>query len=209
MNRLAAFVLVSILLTSCSSLEQSIDSLYQEVISSSQYTVKENETLWSIALKNNVSPNKLAIRNNLKKPYLIYPGQKLLLNNLESIKLDQNISPSWKLPTKSSIRKSYEGNFWLIFNGKIGDPIFAILDGEVVLSGAVLPGYGNFIMIDHGNEYLSLYAHCDELYVKKGMKVKQGELIASLGSSETNQPKLKFQVRKLGVPIKISDLNFN
>ncbi len=188
-------------------IEESIDSLYKEG-RSSEYIVKENDTLWSIAIKNNTTPQKIAIRNSLKKPYVIFPGQVLLLSNLNRVNINQTIEPEWSLPTSSSIKRDKEGKFWLIFNGGLGDPVYAVEEGKVVLSGSVLPGYGNFIMIDHGNDYLSLYAHCDELFIKTGDLVLKNQLIASIGSSETNITKLKFQIRKDGIPINIDNIKF-
>ena len=201
MKELASLFLISFIFSSCSSLEQSIDQLYKEVRASSQYIVKENETLWSIAIKNNTSASKIAIKNNLEKPYVIYPGQKLNLTNLELIstkEIDVK-SINWILPTKSTIKRNRDGNFWFIFNGKVGDPIYASRKGKVVLSGPVLPGYGNFIMLDHG----------DDLFIAKGEEVSSGQQIATIGSSEIDKPTLKFQIRKSGVPIKISDIEFN
>jgi murein DD-endopeptidase MepM/ murein hydrolase activator NlpD len=209
MNKISSLFLISIIISSCSTLEQSIDQLYKEVRSSSEYTVKENETLWSIALRNNTSPRKIALRNNLKKPYVIYPGQKLNLSDLESIESKITTAIKWKLPTSPSIKQNREGNFWYIFNGEIGDPIFATRNAKVVLSGPVLPGYGNFIMLDHGDSYLSLYAHCKDIFVTKGEEVLSGQQIATIGSSEINKPTLKFQVRKSGSPVDISEIKFN
>ena len=207
MKNLYIFFSILLFSSSCSMIEESIDSLYKEG-RSSEYIVKENDTLWSIAIKNNTTPQKIAIRNSLKTPYVIFPGQVLLLSNLNRVNINQTIEPEWSLPTSSSIKRDKEGKFWLIFNGGLGDPVYAVEEGKVVLSGSVLPGYGNFIMIDHGNDYLSLYAHCDELFIKKGDLVSKNQLIASIGSSETNIPKLKFQIRKDGIPINIDNIKF-
>ena len=207
MKNLYIFFSILLFSSSCSMIEESIDSLYKEG-RSSEYIVKENDTLWSIAIKNNTTPQKIAIRNSLKKPYVIFPGQVLLLSNLNRVNINQTIEPEWSLPTSSSIKRDKEGKFWLIFNGGLGDPVYAVEEGKVVLSGSVLPGYGNFIMIDHGNDYLSLYAHCDELFIKKGDLVLKNQLIASIGSSETNITKLKFQIRKDGIPMNTDIINF-
>jgi len=207
MKNLYIFFSILLFSSSCSMIEESIDSLYKEG-RSSEYIVKENDTLWSIAIKNNTTPQKIAIRNSLKTPYVIFPGQVLLLSNLNRVNINQTIEPEWSLPTSSSVKRDKEGKFWLIFNGGLGDPVYAVEEGKVVLSGSVLPGYGNFIMIDHGNDYLSLYAHCDELFIKKGDLVSKNQLIASIGSSETNIPKLKFQIRKDGIPINIDNIKF-
>lgn len=207
MKNLYIFFSILLFSSSCSMIEESIDSLYKEG-RSSEYIVKENDTLWSIAIKNNTTPQKIAIRNSLKTPYVIFPGQVLLLSNLNRVNINQTIEPEWSLPTSSSTKRDKEGKFWLIFNGDLGDSVYAVEEGKVVLSGSVLPGYGNFIMIDHGNDYLSLYAHCDELFIKKGDLVSKNQLIASIGSSETNIPKLKFQIRKDGIPINIDNIKF-
>ena len=207
MKNLYIFFSILLFSSSCSMIEESIDSLYKEG-RSSEYIVKENDTLWSIAIKNNTTPQRIAIRNSLKTPYVIFPGQVLLLSNLNRVNINQTIEPEWSLPTSSSTKRDKEGKFWLIFNGGLGDPVYAVEEGKVVLSGSVLPGYGNFIMIDHGNDYLSLYAHCDELFIKKGDLVSKNQLIASIGSSETNIPKLKFQIRKDGIPINIDNIKF-
>ena len=161
-------ILVAFILSSCSSNINlsGMKNLNFLPLERSSYKVKKGDTLWTIAIKSNNDPLRIAKKNNLKKPYIIYPGQNLDLRGLDNVKLDKKIiSPSWKLPTLKSTDKKYEGSYWLIFNGKIGDPVFTVLGGTVVISGSSLPGYGNFMMIDHGKGYLSLYAHCDKLFV--------------------------------------------
>ena len=206
-----ALILVAFILSSCSSdiNFSGITNLNFLPLERSSYKVKKGDTLWTIAIKSNNDPLRIAKKNNLIKPYTIYPGQNLDLRNLDKVRLDkQIIFPSWKLPTLKSIDKKYEGSYWLIFNGKIGDPVFTSLGGTVVISGSSLPGYGNFIMIDHGKGYLSLYAHCDKLFVAKGQKVIAGQQIGTIGSSEINRPTLKFQIRKGGAPLKAANLKF-
>lgn len=63
-----------------------------------------------------------------------------------------------------------------------GTPILAVQGGTVEIS-ATSSGYGNYIKIRHGDGTCSLYAHCKELYFKKGDAVKQGETIAAVGST--------------------------
>jgi murein DD-endopeptidase MepM/ murein hydrolase activator NlpD len=204
-------ILVAFILSSCSSNINlsGMKNLNFLPLERSSYKVKKGDTLWTIAIKSNNDPLRIAKKNNLKKPYTIYPGQNLDLRDLDNVELDKEIiSPSWKLPTLKSTDKKYEGIYWLIFNGKIGDPVFTVFGGNVVVSGSSLPGYGNFIMIDHGNGYLSLYAHCDKLFVSKGQKVIAGQKVGTIGSSEINRPTLKFQIRKSGAPVKAANLKF-
>ncbi len=85
--------------------------------------------------------------------------------------------------------------------GRPGDPIVAVNDGRVIFSGAGPRSYGNLVIVKHGDETLSVYAHNRALLVKEGQSVKRGQRIAELGSSGTDSPKLHFEIRKDGRPI--------
>ena len=96
---------------------------------------------------------------------------------------------------------------WLIFKESKGVPIHSINLGKVVVSGPDIPGYGNLVMISHPDGYLSLYAHCDKIFVEQGDEVTKGARIAQLGNSEAAYPMLRFQLRKNGQPLRAEALN--
>jgi lipoprotein NlpD len=85
--------------------------------------------------------------------------------------------------------------------GKVGDPVFASASGRVVYSGVGLRGYGKLIIIKHNQTYLSAYAHNNNLLVKEGQNVARGQKIAEIGSSDSSQAKLHFEIRRLGKPV--------
>lgn len=85
--------------------------------------------------------------------------------------------------------------------GKPGEPIIAAADGRVIFSGPGPRGYGNLVILKHANETLSVYGHNRTLLVKEGQNVKRGQRIAELGSSGTDSPKLRFEIRKDGKPV--------
>ena len=85
--------------------------------------------------------------------------------------------------------------------GKAGDPVLAAADGQVVYAGAGLRGYGNLIIIKHNNTYLTAYAHNQKLLVQEDQKVKQGQKIAEMGSSDADRVKLHFEIRRNGKPV--------
>lgn len=85
--------------------------------------------------------------------------------------------------------------------GNAGDPVLAAADGQVVYAGAGLRGYGNLIIVKHNNTYLTAYAHNQKLLVKEDQKVRRGEKIAEMGSSDTDRVKLHFEVRRQGKPV--------
>ena len=85
--------------------------------------------------------------------------------------------------------------------GKAGDPILAAADGRVVYAGSGLRGYGNLIILKHNNIFLTAYAHNQSMLVKEDQNVKRGQKIAEMGSTDTDQVKLHFEIRRQGKPV--------
>jgi murein DD-endopeptidase MepM/ murein hydrolase activator NlpD len=82
-----------------------------------------------------------------------------------------------------------------------GAPIHAAGGGEVIFSG-YRNGYGNCVVIDHGGGVATLYGHCSSLNVSAGQVVRQGQLIAHVGSTGlATGPHLHFEVRHNGTPV--------
>jgi lipoprotein NlpD len=93
-------------------------------------------------------------------------------------------------------------NKGLDIGGKVGDPVVAAADGQVVYAGAGLRGYGNLLILKHNNIFLTAYAHNQALLVKEDQKVKKGQKIAEMGSSDSpNGVKLHFEIRRQGKPV--------
>ncbi len=82
-----------------------------------------------------------------------------------------------------------------------GEPIRSVEEGEVVFA-EWFKGYGNMIIIDHGDHFFTLYAHAQEMFKTKGDSVKKGEMIGTVGDSGSmNGPGLHFEVRHHGKPV--------
>ena len=82
----------------------------------------------------------------------------------------------------------------------IGNSVFAA-DGGTVTYAGYSSSYGKYIIVDHGGNMTTLYAHCSALYVTKGTKVYKGQTIAASGNSgNSTGPHLHFEVRINGVP---------
>ena len=65
-------------------------------------------------------------------------------------------------------------------------------------AGNALRGYGNLIIVKHNDDYLSAYAHNDQIKVKEQQLVKAGDVIANMGDTESERVMLHFEVRFRG-----------
>ena len=87
------------------------------------------------------------------------------------------------------------------FGADYGTTIHAADSGTVIFSGWY-GGYGNAVILDHGNGISSLYGHTSELYVSEGQTVQRGQSIAAVGSTGLSTgPHLHFEVRQDGDPV--------
>jgi septal ring factor EnvC (AmiA/AmiB activator) len=81
-----------------------------------------------------------------------------------------------------------------------GEPIRSVFQGKVLYS-SWFKGYGNMIIMDHGNNYYTIYAHLEETFKSKGDFVETGEVIATVGDTGSMEgAKLYFEVRHHGKP---------
>ncbi|PYM41011.1 MAG: hypothetical protein DME12_13235 [Candidatus Rokuibacteriota bacterium] len=81
-----------------------------------------------------------------------------------------------------------------------GTDVAAVYAGHVIYTGW-FKGYGNLIIVDHGNEYYTLYAHIAEIEAKEGEDVRQGQRIGTVGDTASLAgPRLYFEVRYQGKP---------
>jgi lipoprotein NlpD len=107
---------------------------------------------------------------------------------------------AWNWPANTAIAVPFDGarNKGVIFAGKAGDPVLAAADGKVIYAGSGLRGYGNFVIVQHNGNYLSVYAHNQALLVKEDQPVRRGQKIAEMGSSEADRVQLHFEIRRQG-----------
>ncbi len=82
-----------------------------------------------------------------------------------------------------------------------GTPIVATADGSVTFAGRD-GSFGKVVVIDHGYGFKTRYAHADKIIIKRGAKVKKGEIIARVGSTgRSTGPHVHYEVLKKGVPV--------
>ena len=82
-----------------------------------------------------------------------------------------------------------------------GEPIRAVFNGQILYADW-FKGYGNMIIIDHGENYYTVYAHAEELFASKGDTIDMGDVVATVGDSGSMiGPSLHFEVRHHGKPM--------
>ncbi|MDB2702183.1 M23 family metallopeptidase [Flavobacteriaceae bacterium] len=110
----------------------------------------------------------------------------------------------WRTDPFTKKRRKHYG---MDFSAKTGTPVYATGDGIVKRADNRSSGYGRHIRIDHGFGYVSLYAHLSKYNVKRGQKVKRGEIIGYVGNTGRSvAPHLHYEIFK--DKNKINPLNF-
>ncbi|MCZ4694368.1 M23 family peptidase [Ancylomarina euxinus] len=112
----------------------------------------------------------------------------------------------WRVHPIYKTRKFHDG---MDFTGKLGTPLYATGDA-VVKDVSMHKGYGKTVVLDHGYGYTTLYAHLNGYNVKRGQKVKRGEVIAFLGNTgKSTGPHLHYEIRKSGQTLNPINYYFN
>ncbi|MBT8099484.1 MAG: peptidoglycan DD-metalloendopeptidase family protein [Gammaproteobacteria bacterium] len=209
--RLVCAVFVASLVVGCAS-----GSRWQH--RSDQHIVRQGETLHAIADRYSRSATDLARWNRLGDGSLIYPGQVIRLTppaggsarartpaprRLPPIPADP--PPPWSWPANGRIDVEFGGNpgpgTGVLINGRAGQPVYAAASGQVVYAGSGLIGYGQLIILQHNDTYLSAYGYNASLLVKEGQSIKKGQQIATMGEGPERKPRLHFEIRQNGEPV--------
>jgi len=99
----------------------------------------------------------------------------------------------------TKIKKFHSG---MDFSAKEGTPAYVTGDGIVERADNLMSGYGNLVIVDHGFGYRTYYAHLSRYNVKKGDRLKRGDIVGFVGSTGRSQgPHLHYEVRVNGEPI--------
>lgn len=104
----------------------------------------------------------------------------------------------WRIDPFGGRQAFHEG---IDFTAPVGTPIMAAAGG-VVIAAEHHPSFGNMVLVDHGNDLVTRYAHASRLFVKVGDIVKRNQKIAEVGSTgRSTGAHLHFEVHVKGVPV--------
>lgn len=203
------------------------------------HTVRSGEYLALIAKRYRSDAFSIARINGIRSPYTIYPGQQLRIPRTGSgavviaktpppkatrapttkvtptrpkatAQAKAKVPPpprrsggkfSW--PVKGRLLSSYGTKAKGLHNDGIniaaprGTTVKASENGVVAYAGNEIRGFGNLLLVKHTGGWVTAYAHNDQLLVKRGDKVKKGQIIAKVGSTgSVSSPQLHFELRK-------------
>ncbi len=190
------------------------------------YTVTPYDTLESIAARHGLTVAAIvAVPWNgfTAAPYVVRPRQRVLLPGARpdarprpdhrqvSIMTDEWADTSYRdwpygdgrfiWPVEGPISQAaHDGHRALDIAVPEGTPVKAADRGTVTIAGWSPVGYGFRVVIDHGNDYVTLYAHLRDIYVEKGQVVGKGQIIGVSGSNgNSTGPHLHFELRDFGI----------
>jgi len=113
----------------------------------------------------------------------------------------QSPAQKWVWPTEGAGGPIAVPGGGILLTGRLGQDVRAASTGRVVYTGSGLRGYGNLIIIKHGESLLSAYAHNRELMVHEGQDVAAGQVIARMGEGAHQTAALYFEIRLNGKPV--------
>jgi murein DD-endopeptidase MepM/ murein hydrolase activator NlpD len=181
------------------------------------YTVQQGDTVEKLASTYQTTVEKIVSSelNALEAPYSLTPGQQLMLPDGRKkvvVATASNYYPMTKVGKAPAGAPSGSGKFawpaqgylsqrfWSGHGGidianRTGVPILAADTGYVVQAGRDTWGYGNQVLVDHGNGYYTRYAHLQKIHVKAGDSVSKNQQIGTMGcTGRCTGPHLHFEV---------------
>jgi murein DD-endopeptidase MepM/ murein hydrolase activator NlpD len=164
------------------------------------YTVQQSDTLGEIAKTHNIELSKIYAYNPHVKDNIIAVGKDIFLPDAKKTFVQRSFSGKQvessggvlesiglriRRPTKGVLtQKFHSGHYAIDIANKLNTPIYAAAGGKVIKSqDGWNYGYGKYMIIDHGNDIETLYAHTNLRKVAVGDEIKTGQLIGLMGNS--------------------------
>ncbi len=188
------------------------------------HPVRPGQSLYRIAKTYRVNMKKLKRVNRISDPAKIRAGDRIFIPGARKVlyvpvyRPEETAVLERKLPASSTgvinlrftwpvkgkiiaqfgIEDGFKNN-GLAIAAKHGTPIRASEKGKIIYSGSELRDYGNLIVIDHQGGFATVYAHNRVNLVRRGEKVKKGEVIAEVGMTGVAEtPYVHFEIRRGG-----------
>ena len=185
------------------------------------HRVRAGETLYEIALRYGVTVHALAAANGISNPARIFVGQTLSIPGTQAGTASvQYASVGDGLCSEVELQGAGTGYFirptadyiitqeyhpWhpgIDLAADVGTSVFAADGGTVVFAGWNPVGYGNLVVLDHGNGWRTYYAHLSTLFVGCGVWVPRGGILGEVGNTgNSTGPHLHFEMLRFGIAV--------
>jgi murein DD-endopeptidase MepM/ murein hydrolase activator NlpD len=178
------------------------------------HLVRPGETLTAIGRLHGINWQTLAQVNQLVDPHRIEVGQAIWIpsqpgtggSGVPALAAPSRFVPERRMqwPTDGVLSSGFgmrDGRLHggIDISGARGTPIVAVDGGVVRFSGRGPDGYGNVVMLDHGNGLMTLYAHNERNVVRQGERVRRGQTVALMGDSgRASGTHVHFEVHQHG-----------
>jgi len=185
------------------------------------HIVKRHQTFWRICKTYGVDMEEVARINGIKDKTKIKVGQRIFIPGARRVlKVDiyvEDVTAGGRAtavryekgrfvwPVEGQVMATFHTNATaekrrhdgIDISAPAGTTVRAADSGKVVYSDNKMRGYGNLIIIEHGDHFFTIYAHNEENLVKEEVPVKQGDAIARVGKTgSATGPHLHFEIRK-------------
>ncbi len=216
-NSFFLILVVAFVLNSCVSLQAASGTVVQKQQGNRyqiSYVIQKGDTLAKIAKRYGVAMEDIQRENAIYDPQDIFVGLEIIIlkqNKVKRKKITKQEHKSLKnkanfiFPVEGRVTSPF-GKRWghmhtgVDFSSNKGREIKAAADGVVVFAGN-RGGYGRAIIIQHTKRIKTLYGHNEKIYVHKGQRVKQGQVISYMGKTGiATGVHLHFEVRIDNVP---------
>lgn len=190
------------------------DELLILPISGVKHTVKSGDTLKSLAKKYNASAEEIALFNDLDEGTLLSAGEELIIPGGEIVAPKSSVAKSGgnssrALPSISGffgnpvpgavLTQGLHGYNGVDLGAPAGTPVYAAAGGTIIVAradGGWNGGYGNYVVIDHGNGTQTLYSHLSSVSVSVGQEIGKGGKLGGIGrTGRATGNHLHFEVR--------------
>ena len=189
------------------------------------HVVQDGQTLWRISRAYRVDVETLARNNGIVDVDALEAGQSLFIpGGVAVLDVPPYPAPLSGDPRPPAVRDEQSLLDWPVRGGHVlsgygvprrnhrhkgidiagrpGQPVHAAGSGRVIYSGSTLSGYGKTIIIDHGDDLQSLYAHNSDLLAREGQRVERGQVIAHVGrTGNASTEHCHFEVRRKDAPV--------
>ncbi|MDI9485110.1 MAG: M23 family metallopeptidase [Bacillota bacterium] len=176
------------------------------------HQVASGESLWEISERYNVPLDEITRANAITDPNRIQPNTKLVIPGATQLRprdvllVNGQLQKAFDWPVKGRISSTFGPRWGRMHNGldiavPTGTQVKAAADGRVTFAGWN-GGYGILVIIDHGNNIETRYAHNSRLNVKVGQRVSRGETVAYSGNTGVSTgPHVHFEIRYRNNPV--------